>query len=116
MHRRFVRPRALDVAADAIELRPAVFLGSEAREPLGSVEDDERHIAQRLDVVDGGRALVEARDRRERRLQPRLGALALERLDERRLLPRLVGARAAVDEHVAVEAAAEDVLSEITGL
>ena len=47
---------------------------------------------------------------------PRLRALALERLDERRLLARFVGAGAAVHVDVAVEAAAEDVLAEVAGL
>ena len=59
----------------------------------------------RLDVVDDGRRRVEARDRRERRLRARLAALALERLEQRRLLAADVRAGAAVhdDRHVAAD-------------
>src|SRR5712691_4397048 len=98
--------------ADAIELRPAVLLGAKLRKPLGPVEDDRRHVAERFDVVDRGRALVEPFDRGKRRLEPRLRALPFERFDERRLLARLVRAGAAVDVDVAVEPAAEDVAAE----
>ena len=56
---------------------------------------------------------VEADDRRKRRLDARLRALAFERLDERGLFARFVGAGAAVDVDVAVEAGAEDVLAEV---
>jgi hypothetical protein len=41
--------------------------------------------------------------------------LPFERFDQRRLFTRLVGAGAAVNVDVAVEAAAEDVLAEISG-
>ena len=116
VHRRLVGARPLDVSADAEELRPAVLLRANLREPLGAPLDDERHVAERFDVVDRRRAAVEAGDRRERRLEPRLRALALERLDERGLFAGLVRAGAAVHEHVAVEAAAIDVLAEMTGL
>jgi len=56
------------------------------------------------------RAPVKADDGGKRRLVARLRALAFERLEERRLLTRLVRARAAVDIDVAVEPRAEDVL------
>jgi hypothetical protein len=63
------------------------------------------HVAERLDVVDDRRALVEAEDRREiRRLDPRIGPLALERLDEPGLLAADVGAGAAVDVDLAAVA------------
>ena len=116
VHRRFVDARPLHVAADAEQLRAAVLLRTERGEPLRAVQDDERHVAERLDVVHRGRALIEAGDGRERRLDARLRALAFERFDERRLLARLVGAGAAVHVDVAVEAAAEDVLAEEPGL
>jgi hypothetical protein len=64
------------------------------REPLGALRDDEQRC-KRLDVVDGGWLVVEADQRRERRLVARLRALAFERF-EQRLLARLVGAGAAV--------------------
>ena len=67
----------------------------------------------RLDVVDHGRRRVEARRRGERRLEPRLAAAALERVEQRGLLAADVGARAGVHDDVEVEAAAVDVLAEV---
>ena len=115
VHRRFVHAGPLHVAADAIELRAAILFGAEAGKPLGTVEDDQRNVAERLDVVHGGRALIQTGDSRERRLDARLRALALERLDERRLLACFVRAGAAMHVDVAVETAAEDVLPEEPG-
>ena len=57
LHRRFEDAGLLDVAADAEQLRPAVLLGTERGEPLGAVQQDRRQVAERLDVVDRGRAL-----------------------------------------------------------
>ena len=104
VHRRFVHAGRLHVAADAVQLRAAVLLGAEAGVPLRALRDDQRHIAERLDVVHRRRLAVEADDRRKRRLVARLRALAFERFEQRGLFARLVGAGAAVDEDVAVEA------------
>ena len=95
---------------------PPFFSGPRRGEPLRAVQHDQRHVAERLDVVHRRRAVVETFDRRKRRLQARLRALAFERLDERRLLARFVGAGAAMHVDVAVEAAAVDVLAEVPGL
>src|SRR5262245_12440580 len=113
VHRRFIDSGLLHMAADAEQLRPAVLLGSELGEPLGAVRDDRWQVAERLDVVDRGRAVVETRHRGKGRLDPRLRPLAFERLDERGLLAGLVGAGAAMNHDVAVEAAAHDVLAGI---
>ena len=56
---------------------------------------------------------VEAGDGRERRAQPRLAAVALERVEQRRLLAADVGAGAGVHDDLEVEAGAEDVLAEV---
>ena len=112
VHRRFVDARPPDVARHAVELRPAVLLRPERREPLRAVSQDERHVGERLDVVHGGRTVVEADDGRKRRLVARLRALAFERFEQRRLFARFVRARAAMDEDVAVEARSENVLAE----
>ena len=80
------------------------------------VGDDPRHVGERLDVVDQRRPAVEALDRRERRLQARVAALALERVEQRRLLAADVGAGAAVDDQLEVAVAAEDVLAEVARL
>ncbi len=96
--------------ADAVQLRAAVLFRTERGKPLGPFGDDERHVAQRLDVVDRGRLAVQADERGKRRFVARLGPLPLERLEERRLLARFVRAGAAVKIDVAIEARAEDVL------
>ena len=92
---------------------PPFFSGPERREPFRAVQEDRRQVAERFDVVDRGRAVVEAGDGRERRLDARLRALAFERLDQRRLFARFVGAGAAVNDDVAVEAGAHDVLADV---
>ncbi len=72
--------------------------------------DDVFHMAERLDVVDDGRAHVEAERGGEiRRLDARIRALAFERFDQAGLLAADVGAGAAVDVDLQVEAGAEDV-------
>jgi hypothetical protein len=67
--------------------------------------EDVLHVAEGLDVVDDGRAHVEAERGGEiRRLDARIGALAFERLDQAGLLAADVGAGAAVHVDLAVEA------------
>ena len=87
----------LDVAGDRDDLRAGRLLGAERLEPVGALLDDQRDVAERLDVVDQRRALVEALVRGERRLEARVAALALERVEQRRLLAADVGALPAVD-------------------
>ena len=74
----------LHVARDRDELRAGRLLGADRLEPVGALLDDQRHVAERLDVVDQRRPLVEALVGGERRLQPRVAALALERVEQRR--------------------------------
>ena len=69
-------------------------------------------FAERLDVVHDGRLAEQADLDRERRLVARLAALALDRLEERRLLAADVGAGAAPELDVEGEAGAEDVGAE----
>ena len=106
----------LHAARDRDDLGAGRLLGAEPLEPLGAVGDDVGHVGQRLDVVDQGRPAVEALDRRERRLEARVAALSLERVEQRRLLAADVGAGAAVDDHLDPVAAAEDVLAQVAGL
>ena len=84
--------RALHVARDRDDLRAGRVADAERAEPVGALLDDQRRVRERLDVVDQRRALVEALVRRERRLQPRVAALALEAVEQRRLLAADVGA------------------------
>ncbi len=86
-----------DVAGEREDARAGRVLDAELRVLRAAHLEHRRHGRDRLDVVHGGRRRVEARDRRERRLRPRLAALPLERLEERRLLAADVCARAAVD-------------------
>src|SRR6266542_789504 len=111
LHRRFEDARLPHVAAHAEQLRTAVFLRAKRGKPLRAVRQNRRQVTERLHVVDGGRRVVEARRRGERRLDPRLRALALERFDERGFFTRFVRAGAAMDDDVAVEARAQDVLA-----
>ena len=69
---------------------------------------DVGHLRDRLDVVDRGRAAVEAHVGRERRLEPRLALLAFEAFEQRGLLAADIGAGAVMD--VEVEVAAVDVV------
>src|SRR5207342_2668647 len=49
VHRRLENTRLLHMAADAIQLRSAVFLGTDRGEPLRAARDDDRYVAQCLD-------------------------------------------------------------------
>src|SRR5690606_6257036 len=74
---------------------------------------DVLHVAEGLDVVDDGRALVEAEHRREvGRLDAGVGAFAFEGLDEAGLLATDVGAGAAVNVDLAAVTGAEYVLAD----
>ena len=106
----------LDVARDGDELRAGRVLDADLRVLLAAHLHDVRDGHQRLDVVDERRALEEALVGGERRLQARVAALALERVEQRGLLAADVGARAAVHDEAEVEARAEDVLPEVAGL
>ena len=78
-----------------------------------AVEHDPRQVRHRLDVVDDGRRLVEAHDgRKPRRLVARVPPLALEALEEGRLLATDVGAGPRVDDEVDREARAQDVAAD----
>ena len=104
--------RALDVAGERDDPRAGRVLDAELR-VLGAAHlDDRRDGRDRLDVVDQRRRRVEPGHRRERRLRARLAALALQRLEQRRLLAADVGARAAVedDRDVAEQAAVAQLL------
>ena len=107
---------ALDVARDRDDLGAGGLLGPDRRVPLGAAVHDVRHVHQRLDVVDQRRPAVEALDRRERRLQARVAPLALERVEQCRLLAADVGAGAAVHDQLDPVPGAEDVLAEVAAV
>jgi len=97
------------MAAHAKELGPRVLLAADRREPLGSPLDDDGDAGQGFDVVDDRRAAVEPHHCREGRLDAGIAALALDALEQGRLLAADVGARAAVDDDFHVEALAQDI-------
>ena len=92
--------------------RACVVLAAEAREPVGPAAHDRGGDGDRLHVGDGGGAAVEPGVGGEGRLEPRLAWLALEALDEARLLAANVRAAAAVQVHVKVDAGAARVLAD----
>ena len=69
-------------------------------------------VGEGLDVVDQRRPVVEALNRGERRLQARVAALALQRVEQRGLLAADVGAGAPVDDQLDLLTGAEHVLPE----
>ena len=85
-------------------LVPVLFGLADAGEPGRAAPHDVGRRRDGLDIVDGGRAAVEAHIGRERRLQPRLALLALEALQQRGFLAADIGAGAVVDVEVEVPA------------
>jgi hypothetical protein len=92
------------MAGDAIELGAGIVRAADAGEPGGAAPQDVRDLGDGLDIIDGGRAAVEAHIGRERRLEPRHALLALEALEQRRLLAADIGAGAVVQHQVEIEA------------
>src|SRR5438046_3195451 len=82
----------LDVAGDAIELRARIVWPADCREPGSAAPADVGHLRDRLDIIDGGGAAIEAHIGRERRLEPRQALLALKAFEQRRLLAADIGA------------------------
>ena len=114
-HRLFDGARRVHVAGDVEELGAEIVRPAEAREPAGAAAQDVRRDRDRLDVVDGRRAAIEAHVRRERRLQPRHALLAFEAFEQRRLLAADVGAGAMGDDDVEIPAV-DVVLADQPGL
>ena len=115
------RPREVEQLAAAAcpaaaRTRPAARRGRRRRTgacPRVAVADEDlRHVEQRLDVVHDGRLAEQPDLDRERRLVPRLAAVALDRLEERRLLAADVRAGADAQLDVEREAGAENVVAE----
>src|ERR671922_369433 len=107
-----VQTRRLDTTRQAEQARSRRV----GRAELGVLEpshgQDLEDVDERLDVVDPGRLAEQAHLHGERRLVPRLPALPLDRVEQRRLLAADVGAGAAAQLHVETEPLAHDVLAE----
>ena len=91
---------------------PGVAPGREVAVGLGALAGDERHVAERLDVVDDRRQPEQAALGGERRARRDLAAQPLQAGEQRGLLADDVGARALDDRDVEREAGAEDVVAE----
>src|SRR6185312_4737969 len=113
-HRQLVDAGLVEVARHAEDARAARLGRAELGEPLPALLDDVRDVGDGLDVVDDGRLAPDALDRGERRLQARPAALALERVEERRLLAADVRAGAAVDGEVELPAGPARVVEGLT--
>src|SRR5579883_1789165 len=113
--RDFIVAGLVDVAADRDDLITRRTLRPDGLEPVGAVLEDVWKIGEGLDVVDDGRFLIKAFDRRERRLETRFAAPALERIQQRRLLAADVRPRTAVDRYLKAVARTEDVVPDIAG-
>ena len=108
--------RPLDVAGHGDHARAGRRLGADAEVGGGVVAQQPRQVGQRLDVVDDRRLAVQADGgREERRLEAGHAAVALEALDQRRLLADHVRAGAPLHDDVDREVGAEDVLADVAG-
>src|SRR5581483_6273210 len=99
---------ALDMARDAKQLRAMVVLRADAGEPGRAAAQDVGRDRDRFDIVDRGRAAIEADIGREWRLQARLTLLALEAFEQRSLLATDIGAGAVRD--IEIERPAVDIV------
>ena len=96
-----VHARPLHVARHGEHPGPGRGLGAVPAVGGGPVLEDPRQVGQRLDVVHDGRLAVQANGRREvGGLQAGHSPVALEALDEGRLLADDVGAGTPVEDHV----------------
>src|SRR3546814_15503514 len=68
------------MARNLEELGALVILAPEAREPRRAAAQDRRDDRDAFDIVDGRRAAIKHRARRDRRFNARMGLLALEAL------------------------------------
>src|SRR5439155_19679849 len=95
-----VYARLVDVAADRHQPRARRLVGPKLRVGGAAVVDDPRHGREALDAVQHPRPTPCALHGGEWGTGSRLGALALKRLEERRLLAADVGAMAAIEPDV----------------
>ena len=101
-----------DLAGQGEDLRAAALFGADPREPLGPVVDHGRHVGERLDVVDHGGLAPQAAFGGIRRADARLAALALDRMDQGRLLAADERPGAEADFQIEIETRAQDVLAQ----
>ena len=104
------------MAGNAEELGAGVArVAADAGEPRRSPAQDGRRDGDGFDIVDGGRAAVEAGIGRERRLEARLPLLAFQAFQQGGFLAADIGAGAAVDVDIEVPARAAGVAADQPG-
>src|SRR6185503_21286214 len=86
------RAGLVDVAGDAEELRADIVGLADAGEPGGASAQDRRRDRDGFDIVDGGRAAIDADTRRKGRLQARQALLAFEAFEKAGLLAANISA------------------------
>src|SRR6516162_10448032 len=107
-----IHARLVDVTGKAGQLGAASLGNAQVGKSLAAIADDGRYGAQRLDVVQDGGTLERPHDGWERWPDPGYPPLALERLQQRRFLPTLIGARAGVCVEIKVEARSLNIRAE----
>mmetsp|Transcript_3618 Transcript_3618/g.6624 ORF Transcript_3618/g.6624 Transcript_3618/m.6624 type:complete len:212 (+) Transcript_3618:1070-1705(+) len=100
------------MAGNREQLRAGVVGAAESGEPFGTTTQDRRHDSNRFHVIDRGRAAVEARAGRERRLHPGHALATFEAFQQSRFLAADIGARAMREVEVKVPTAVGGVLAE----
>ena len=106
-------PRLGDMSCDAKQARAAIFRSAALGVGFAAFQNDGRNGAERFDVINDGRAAVEADDSREGRLDARITALAFERFHQRGFFAAFVCASAGMREYVEIKPRAENILAEI---
>src|SRR5206468_6795084 len=96
-HRLFDVAGPFDMAGNAEQFCADIIGPADRGEPRRAAAQDVGRDRYRLDIVDGGRAAIEADIGGEWRLQPRLALLALEAFQQRSFLAADIGAGAMRD-------------------
>src|ERR1700719_1111618 len=112
-HRELPQAGTLHLPTGAIEFGAPVLGPAQAPEPGRAVIDDVGYTGQRLDVIDDGGLAEQAHHDWKRRLRPRGGALALERIKKSGFIAANVTAAAEMQMHFQAVARAEDILSQV---
>ena len=115
---------AVDMAAHTIKLGPIaawvagiIWIRGDADgfEPFGAAIEDVSYAAKRFNIINDGGFAKETFDGGEGRLDSGPGALAFEAFDESGFFSADVGASAAVEDDIEVDAGAENVFTEDSG-
>ena len=100
----------MDLAAQGKDLGSLGLLGAHGSEPLRTVEDDLGNVGVGLHIVQDGRLLEQAFERRERRTRTGLPAVSFDGRHQRRLLPAYKRAGTETEPDVKFEAGSENVI------